>query len=275
MTTTTTARGAPLVVRLLAVLVGATAIWAAMGWINDALFADDLTIPVRFLNAALISGLAVPMVVLARRHLDRRPFGGLGLDPWRRAGRPFLVGVAAFALPSALGLGVALLTGWVDLQPQVPWATIVGWAALRVVLVFFFEALPEELIFRGHLQRNLTTAMPPWVAAIVQAVLFSVFGTGLWVATEGWGVLAERGVMFFAVGVVLGLLRIQTGSLWTPIGFHVAFQVVAQSVLGERLSTSNESGLMLAAVISSFVLATTVAAFLDPRDVNWSHREPE
>jgi membrane protease YdiL (CAAX protease family) len=270
-----TLRRSPLVVRILVVFVGTVAVWALMRWLNDTVLTDGLTIPVRLINATLISGLAIPLVILARRYLDRRPWGGLGLDPLRRAGRPFFVGVVAFLVPSTLGLTAALLTGWVDLRPQVPWATILGWAALLIVLVFFFEALPEELIFRGYFQRNLSTVMAPWIAALVQAVLFTAFGAGLWVASEGWGVLAERGIMFFAVAIVLGLLRIQTGSVWTPIGFHVAFQVVAQSLLGERMSSGNEDGLMLAAIVSAFVLATTITAILLPRTVKWSRPEPE
>ncbi|OLT46335.1 hypothetical protein BJF85_16970 [Saccharomonospora sp. CUA-673] len=274
--TTDALRRTPLAARLFAVFAGTVAIWALMRWASSTFGDDELTIPTRIMNAVLVCGLAVPMVIAARRYLDRRPLAGLGLDNPRRAWRPFLVGVAAFALPSALGLTAALATGWVDLQPQVPWSTILGWAVLLIVLVFVFEALPEELIFRGYLQRNLTTVLPPWVAVIGQAVLFTVFGTGLWVASEGWGVLTERGIMFFAVAVVLGLLHIQTGSLWTPIGFHLAFQVVAQSLLSDRMTTSNENALLLAGIASAFVLATTVAAFLGQReDVNWSRPEPE
>lgn len=274
--TLNTLRRPPLAVRLLAVFAGTIAIWALMSWASSTFGDDELTIPTRFMNAVLVCGLAVPMVIAARRWLDRRPLTGLGLENPRTAWRPFLVGVVAFLLPSALGLSIALATGWVELQPQVPWSTILGWAALLIILVFLFEALPEELIFRGYLQRNLTTVLPPWVAVIGQALLFTVFGTGLWVVSEGWGVLAERGIMFFAVAVVLGLLHIQTGSLWTPIGYHLAFQVVAQSLLSDRVTTDNDDGLMLAAIASSFVLATTVTAFLGQRDdVNWSRPEPE
>ena len=249
-------------------------VWALMSWLNDTVVTGDLTVPVRAMNAVLISALAVPLVVVARRRLDRRPWAGLGLDRLSRAARPFLVGVAAFLVPSAIGLTVALLTGWTDLRPQVPWSTIVGWAGLLVVLVFF-EALPEELIFRGYLQRNLMTAMAPWAAAMVQAALFTVFGVALWVASAGWGVLAERGLLFFGFGVVLGLLRLQTGSVWTPIGFPLAFQGVAQSLLSDRMSTSSSDALMLSAFVSAFVLATTLVAFWSPRAVNWSRPEPE
>lgn len=271
----TTTYRAPLAVRIAVVFAACLGIWALLNWLNTTIYGGELTIPVRLMNAALISGLAIPMVVLARAYLDRRPWAGLGLQPVRDAWRPLLIGIAAFAVPSALGLGVALSTGWVTLQAQVPMTHILGWAAALVVLVFFFEALPEELIFRGYLQRNLATVLPPWVAAIAQALLFTIFGTALWVATEGWGVLAERGTLFLGMGIVIGLLRIQTGSVWTPIGFHLAFQVLAQSLLSERVDTNNEAGLLLAGMVSAFVLATTVASVLHREKVNWSRPERE
>ena len=274
-TTPGTAR-APLAVRLALVFTTSLGIWALMSWLTANVYGGQATgIPVRVANAALISVLVIPMVILARRYLDHRSWAGIGLQVPKPAWRPFLIGMVAFLVPSAVGLGLALATGWVSLHAQVPVAHILGWAALLVGLVFFFEALPEELIFRGYLQRNLTTVLPPWLAAIAQAVLFSAFGAALWVASEGWGVLAERGIMFLAMAVVLGLLRIQTGSLWTPIGFHLAFQVVSQTVLGQRVGTDNEPGLMLTAIVSAFVLGTTVVSLLHRGETNWSRPEPE
>ncbi len=264
-----------LAVRIAVVLVGATAIWLAMLTLSRALFDGELSIPARLFNAALISALAVPMVIAARRYLDRRSVRSLGYEPLRGAARPFLIGVIAFAAPSLLGLTVALLGGWLILEPTVPWLHIAGWATLLIVLVFFFEAWPEELIFRGYLQRNLTTVLKPWMAAIVQAVLFTIFGVTLWVITEGWGVLGERGLMFLGIGVIMGLIRIQTGSVWAPIGFHLAFQVIAQSLLSDRVSASSEAVLMFSTIVVSFVLATTIVAFLDKREVNYSTPEPE
>ncbi len=37
--------------------------------------------------------------------------------------------------------------------------------------------------------------------------------------------------MFLFVGLVLGLVRGATGSVWTSIGLHVAFRTVAQLIL--------------------------------------------
>ena len=265
----------PMPVRVVIVLAAGSAIWQLMSWINATVYGGELTVATRFANAALVCGLTVAMVYLARKHLDKRPWAGLGLGPVRSAGRPFLIGMVAFLVPSAVGLGVALVTGWVELTPQVSMVEILSWVALLVVLVFVFEALPEELIFRGYLQRNLMTAMSPWMAAAVQALMFTVFGTALWVVSEGWGVLAERGILFLGVGFVLGLLRIQTGSVWTPIGFHLAFQVVAQNVLSERFVTNNEPGLMAAAMVSAFVFGSTITELLHKGDINWRTPEPD
>ncbi|WP_051297623.1 CPBP family intramembrane glutamic endopeptidase [Brevibacterium album] len=266
---------APLALRLAVVFTGALAVWFLVRWLFDLVFDAELTLAARFFNAVLTTALAVALVVLARRHLDRRPWAGLGLQGPRAALRPFLVGAAAFLLPSALGLTLAVLTGWVTLDPQVSFAQILGWAGLLIVLVLLYEALPEELIFRGHLLRNLMTGMAPWLAAVVQGMLFAAFGSVLWVASEGWGVLAERGVMFLGVGIVLGLLRIMTGSVWTCVGFHVAFQTVAQNLLSERFSVDNETGLLLSSVVVAFVFATTITGWFHRGQVDWSRPRPE
>ncbi|AUH40317.1 hypothetical protein CXR04_08720 [Streptomyces sp. CMB-StM0423] len=51
-------------------------------------------------------------------------------------------------------------------------AVVPGRGAMLLVLVFLYEALPEELVFRGYLQRNLHTELPAGQAVVVQGVLF-------------------------------------------------------------------------------------------------------
>ena len=102
--TTDSFRQPPLTIRILIVFAGTVTIWTLMRWVSSTFGDDELTIPTRFMNALLVCGLAVPMVIAARRHLDHRPFADLGLESPRRAWQPFLVGVAAFVVPSALGL---------------------------------------------------------------------------------------------------------------------------------------------------------------------------
>lgn len=100
----------------------------------------------------------------------------------------------------------------------------------------------------------------------------------LWVATQGWGVLVERGAIFPAMGVVLGVLRLVARSVWTPIGFHLAFQVVAQSLLTQPgIEVSSPGASTIAGMIPPFVLAVTITLALTrnwPRP-NWRGPEPE
>lgn len=264
-----------LFLRVTVVMAGSVTIWALMLWVSATAFGDSLTRTNRVVNALLVFALAVPMVVAARRYLDRRPWAGLAMAGPSGAWPSFLAGVAAFMLPSAIGTAVALSAGWLRLSSRVSLIDGIAWVTLLVALVFVFEAFPEELIFRGYIFRNLAAEMPPWLALIGQALLFTVFGTALWVIAEGWGVLAERFGLFLSMAVVIGILRVTTGSVWTCIGFHLAFQVVAQSLLGARVWTDDETVLVLAAIIVPFVLAIPVARMLLRTEANWSLPEPD
>lgn len=105
---------------------------------------------------------------------------------------------------------------------------------LRIGLVFVFEAFPEELAFRGHLYANLRERVGTAMTVVLQAVLFTGWAFAF-VAIAGslgggsdWAISADRAVLFMTFGLVLGLLRATSGSIWVEVGFHLAFQTVAQ-----------------------------------------------
>ncbi|WP_328492181.1 CPBP family glutamic-type intramembrane protease [Streptomyces sp. NBC_00414] len=179
--------------------------------------------PTHAVRAMLTTALVVPVVLVAWRVTDRRPWAELGLPAPRVAGRHLLLGLVYWAAPAAVGFGLCLGLGWVEVTPRTSVAEIVGVTALLVVLVFLYEALPEELVFRGYLQRNLLAALPRWQAVAAQAVLFALFGFLLRVA-----VTPDRLLVFFAFALVLGVFRVATGDIAAGIGFHLAFQTVAQ-----------------------------------------------
>lgn len=175
-----------------------------------------------------------------------------------------------------MGIWTALALGWVELAPRMAVPELVGHLALLAVLVLLYEALPEELIFRGYLYRNLNTVMAAWLATVTQAALFALFGTALWVLSNGWEVLGERVVLFFSMAIVLGCLRVVTGNVWACIGFHLVFQVTAQAVLGGQLFEvrGDETGFMLA-LAGPFVFGVLVAVLLSRRGGNWRERVPD
>lgn len=179
-------------------------------------------------RAVLTTVLVVPMVAAAWRVMDRRPWTDLGLASPRTSGRHLLLGMACWAVPAGLGFGLCLGLGWVEITARTSATEIVKVAALLVVLVFLYEALPEELVFRGYLQRNLLTVLRPWQAVGAQAALFTLSGFLLGVApTMG------RLAIFFVFGLVLGVFRTATGDIAAGIGFHLVYQATAQLFVGE------------------------------------------
>ncbi|MEJ3651890.1 type II CAAX endopeptidase family protein [Actinomycetes bacterium KLBMP 9759] len=260
--------------RVATVFVGVVAIWLLVIRGLDPFFGpayeDRFGHAVR---AVLVAVLAVPLVLMARRHLDRRPLAGLGLAGPRL--RPFLLGMACWAVPAALGILVSTLAGWGSIAiGALNTPTLVLIVALPV-LVVLYEALPEELVFRGYMYRNLATRLPRWVAVVGQAVLFTAWG-GLSGSADGW----ERYVLFFTFSVVLGVLRVVTGSLWATMGFHLAFQWFTQwlsaAVRAGGVTVEGRADLELVAFwLLPIVLGTVVLLAVLGRGRGWGQREPE
>ncbi|KIH96800.1 CAAX protease [Streptomonospora alba] len=266
-----------LLLRVALVMAATLLVWQVMDRIG-ALFPESPQAgPQHWANALTVFVLAVPMVWLARRYLDRRPWSGLGLTGPGPGWRPFLAGAASWLIPGLLGLTLAVAMGWVELVANRPPAVIAGTMAALVILVLLFEALPEELIFRGYLQRNLNTAMPGGLAVLAQAALFTAFGLALWIPEAGWAVIPERLPMFLGMGVVLGCIRLMTQNVWACVGFHLAFQVVAQALLNGNLFTiqGDRELLMLTAFLSPFVFGVPVTAVLTRGEGSWSGRVPD
>jgi membrane protease YdiL (CAAX protease family) len=269
-------RRPPLVVRAAVVMAAAFLIWRLMAWVSSFFPEGELSLLNHAVNALVVFVLAVPMVWLARRYLDRRPWRGLGLALDRAEWRPFMVGAASWALPGFAGVALCVAMGWSALGTAGSGTHAVAGLLLLPVLVLVFEAVPEELIFRGYLFRNLNAAMGAGLAVVAQAVLFALWGSAIWVMGEGWGVLAERLPLFLGMGVVLGCLRVVTGSVWACVGFHLVFQTVAQGLLnGRYLAVEGTDALTAVAFLLPFVLGVPTAILLTRTTGRWRERIPD
>lgn len=170
--------------------------------------------------AVVLTAGALAMIALALS-FERAPWSSVGLlAPLKGLGQ----GAAWWLVPAGIGLAAALLMGWgqAALIPG-PDDAIVKFAAL-IALVFLSEALPEELIFRGYIQSRLTGLVGAWGGVLIQAALFTGFAILIGAAPD----LMQVGFIA-AFGVALGMLRVATGTLWAPIGFHLIFMTVQQS----------------------------------------------
>ncbi|MGV0685454.1 CPBP family intramembrane glutamic endopeptidase [Mycolicibacterium thermoresistibile] len=202
---------------------GVVAIWLLLDHGVAAVLGEDHSRTAHVVRALGATVLTVPLVVVARRRLDRRGWSGLGLTPLREGWRPLLLGIGWWAVPAAVATVGVVAAGGAQLRVQEPIGNVLAGLAALTVLVLLYEALPEELIFRGYFYANLAERRPVGVAVIGQAVLFTLWGVAI-----GAALSAERIVLFLVFSCALGVVRAITGSLWSTIGFHWAFQVTAQ-----------------------------------------------
>ena len=209
------------------VAAAVTGIYLCLNHGVDAISGSDYTRPAHILRAIAATGLTVPLIVVARRKLDREAWSGLRLTSLARGWRPFFFGVACWAVPAAAAAFVVLALDHAQVEFTVSGSEVATSVCGLVVLVFLYEALPEELIFRGYFFANLDAAYSQRLAIVGQALLFTLWGVAIGAATS-----IDRIVLFLVFAYVLGRLRATTDNLWSTIGFHLAFQTTAQFLLG-------------------------------------------
>ena len=227
-------------------------------------------------RAVLTSALVVPLIFLARRYLDRRSWEGLRFTSLRTGWRWLLFGMVFWLVAVGLGLVVTVVLGWTRISLGTPSVGILLLFFYLPVLVFLYEALPEELIFRGYLYRNLSARYARWVSVLAQATLFTLWGAAIGAAGS-----VDRVVLFFTFSVALGILRVISGNLWATIGFHLAFQWVTQLVSAVRegsLQIAEQPTLELVVfwffpiVLGSIAL---IAASVVRGDADWRGHDPD
>lgn len=185
---------------------------------GDAVAASAASTPI--VGILLASG-----TVWATRKLDI-PLAGIG---WRRPER--------IVRDSLLAVGVAVAVIGVDVLNSIvldalgsstdtlaPFRGFLGSPFLVAMLILgAVAAAPfgEEMYFRGLLLSMFDVRMRRWVAIVVAAVLFTV---AHYTTLAAWAPL-------FAFALMLGWLRMRTGSLYAPILAHILNNAVTITVL--------------------------------------------
>lgn len=234
---------------VIGLLAGALLLLSSLG---DGLRAtDQRTLWLRIGGGAGLSALAIGLIAVLTRWFERRRLAELGLGGIGASTRAFAVGVAAWLLPAAIAFGVFAAIG----VPVTIALEAESWAVLTLVLlaVLLSEAIPEEVVFRGYVTRVLEERLHGWTVIIVQAVLFTLTA----VLLRG-GVDAVDLGMFVGMGIGLGYLRMVTGSVWTTIGFHTAFQTASQLVFTHDVV--NFGGPPVAAILALGAIPFAVGA---------------
>jgi membrane protease YdiL (CAAX protease family) len=87
------------------------------------------------------------------------------------------------------------------------------------VLMGVIAAIPEETIFRGILQPTLQAKVGRWPGILVTAVIFALYHVH-------FAFSLPRVISHMCSGLILGLLRERTGTLWAPAIAHALLWVI-------------------------------------------------
>jgi membrane protease YdiL (CAAX protease family) len=245
------------------------------------------------LQALIMSGLVVPGIWWLRTRIDRRPLAGLEVLGFRRSLIGFAIGAGLILLPLVVTLVLTDLLGWatVTLNTSTP---ALGALAAGFFTVLFFEALPEELVFRGYIYRNLNTVQRRWVAGAVTVALFvllpvvvvpiqrNLLGMEIQVGPSD-RITGGYLVMMACFGAFVQYLRILTGTVWTGIGFHLHFVFLNRIVSPREGALINLSDLTTEGPMQVTLLITVLlvlaALVLSPRyfkrSLGWNQIDPE
>lgn len=182
------------------------------------------------IQGLVMSGLVVPIILYLYHHFYRMT--GIKPDiPVYSLKRlyHFITGVFLAIGLASLGFVIANFQGWIVFEkwhPPEQWFVAL---IINISFAFFYEALPEEFGLRGMLYDILRYKFVTWLSVLLQTLLF----VSVTIAVGQIQVLVGLApgvsinifyiILIFCFGICLQLLRLWTGSLWTSIGFHLAY----------------------------------------------------
>ena len=247
--------------RLAAAFALACGIWLLVKLLAFSIFGEDYSHSSHTFRAITTCFLVLVSLPLLLRWEHTRPADyGVGMN----AGivRGVTVGALSYLVPCLAAAAIVLILGLSHVEVTGNALVVAGEGITILALVILYEAIPEELIFRGYLFRVLSERLPGWATIFAQALLFCAFGAAIGAAAN-----IDRLLLFFFFALSLGYLRQVTGTVFATIGFHAIFQTFAQWMLGEQwpalsLTDPHEWFALIALGLAPFLLAPVVAVII-------------
>jgi len=211
---------------LLLLLIG----WLVLGSLAATLLSG--LGPMSIWSSPIQYGALLVVTLAVCRWYDGMPAAwvGLGLQRWTVhegvTGLALGAGMAAVAwLPSAL-LGGVSRGG-----PGGGWLIWIGLISL--------SAAGEEILFRGYIFQRIMEMIGPTAATLLLSAGFALAH-----ATNPNVTPMSLGVIFLG-GIFFSLCYLRSGSLWLPIGAHLAWNMALGKVLGLPVSGQDFGGSLL------------------------------
>jgi membrane protease YdiL (CAAX protease family) len=247
--------------RIAVVFVVTCALWILVGALATAFFGPEYSIGSHTFRAVATCILVLAALALVLRWEGTRP-SDYGVTVERELPRGLYIGAASYFVPFLMAGSVVLMLNLAQIEVSTDPLAVVGQGFVLLLLVLLYEAVPEELIFRGYFFRVLAERLPVWATVIGQALLFTAFGFVI-----GAAVTFDRALMFFLMSVSLGYVRQITGTVYATIGVHAVFQLLAQWLLGEQwaalgVTDPGQWFALVALGLAPIALAPTIAAII-------------
>lgn len=227
--------------------------------------------PINHFIIAMITTLLTVILIHGALKIDKISWNQLDPSTVKTKIYSFLQGFFLWTIPASIGLIICLMLGLAEIEVHTDWKFLLLSMLILFITVFFIEALPEELIFRGYIYRYLNAVFPHWGTIILQTLLFSLYA---YLIGAMYSVEQVQFIPGFAI--ILGLFRAISGSVWTSIGFHVAIMTATQ-ILGPIHGHFEVSGLFtlqfIAFILLPSVVGATVLSFIHSTH-NWGEKVP-
>ncbi|GAB3795664.1 lysostaphin resistance A-like protein [Virgibacillus kimchii] len=259
-----------IMIRIVTVLVSGIIIWNFIAYLSDTFIGQEYN-PLSHFTIALITTVFIIILIHVLLKTDKISWKDLGQSTFKTNIFSFLLGFFLWTIPATIGLFICLLFGWVEITVNTNLNHFLLSILILFVTVFFIEALPEELIFRGYIYRYLNVLFPHWGTIILQALLFSLFAYFI-------GAMYSVEQLQFIPGfaIILGVIRAISGSVWIAIGFHVAIMTATQ-ILGPIHGHFDVSGIFtlqfVAFILLPSVIGATILSFIFS-NFKWSKKAP-
>lgn len=191
-----------------------------------------------------ISGVYVAFYIFERKKGWTLGFGTTQLH--RKVGEGLAWGFGLITLSCA---GIWLFGGVHILD--VEWSLTKGYAIGGSFLLFIGVAVNEELFARGYLQGIVKYHYGSRVAVGVSTLFFALlhsFNPGMWSTPFPF-------INIFLAGLLMGICREFTGSLWMPIALHLAWNFTQGCLFGFDVSGIPMTSLMTTETAGSIIIS--------------------
>ncbi|MGO3658775.1 MAG: lysostaphin resistance A-like protein [Micrococcaceae bacterium] len=213
-------------------------------WITGSRAEGTLRTVLGIVSFVTTTVIAILLILLWRR-LARLPMRGLGIVPLTR----LWLMLPGFALAISVNYAAAALAVFLGASEWAP-LQIDGLIIISVVTVFFGQAFPEELLWRGHLAEFLSHRVRPVAIIVITSVAFGAMHIVSGTDAQGIGEQLLYVLQATALGLLMIAMRFGTATLWAAVGFHTGYNVffeVASPVPGSYGVELVSRALLLAA----------------------------